>query len=345
MSENRSEISNLGEFGLINRISKKFNLQNITSIKGIGDDAAVIDAGEDFVLVSTDVLAESIHFDLAYIPLQHLGYKAVSVNVSDIAAMNGKAEQIVVSLALSNRFSIEAVDTLYEGIRSACEHYKVDLVGGDTTSSRSGLMISITVIGRVKKDNVVYRDGAKANDIICVTGDLGAAFMGLQILEREKEVYQADPNMQPVLEKYEYLVGRQLKSIARTDIIFELEELGVKPTSMIDISDGLASELFHIAKNSGVGVRIYEDKIPVDELTFNTAALEFKIDPITTALNGGEDYELLFTISQADFEKVKNHADIHMIGYVHEKKDELTMVTKGGNVVPLQAQGWNHFES
>lgn len=343
MNENRSEISNLGEFGLIERISKKFSLQNPTSIKGIGDDAAVIDAGDDYVLVSTDVLAESIHFDLAYVPLQHVGFKAVSVNVSDIAAMNGKAEQIVVSLALSNRFSVEAVDALYEGIRSACEHYKIDLVGGDTTSSRSGLMISISVIGRVKKDKVVYRDGAKPNDIICVTGDLGAAFMGLQILEREKEVYQADPNMQPVLEKYEYLVSRQLKSIARTDIIFELEELGVKPTSMIDISDGLASELFHIAKNSGVGVRVYEDKIPLDELTFNTAALEFKIDPITTALNGGEDYELLFTISQTDFEKIKNHADIHMIGYVHEKKNELTMITKGGNVVPLQAQGWNHF--
>jgi thiamine-monophosphate kinase len=344
MSENRSEIGNLGEFGLIDRISKKFNLQNATSVKGIGDDAAVIDAGEDYLLVSTDVLAENIHFDLAYSPLQHLGYKAVSVNVSDIAAMNGKAEQIVVSLALSNRFSIEAIDALYEGIRSACEHYNVDLVGGDTTSSRSGLMISITVLGRVKKENVVYRDGAKPNDIICVTGDLGAAFLGLQILEREKEVYQADPNMQPVLEKYEYLVGRQLKSIARTDIIFELEELGVKPTSMIDISDGLASELFHICKSSGVGIRIYEDKIPVDELTFNTAALEFKIDPITAALNGGEDYELLFTISQQDFEKIKNHADIHMIGYVHEKKNELTMITKGGNVVPLQAQGWNHFQ-
>lgn len=344
MSENRSEISNLGEFGLIDRISKKFNLQNASSVKGIGDDAAVIDAGENYLLVSTDVLAENIHFDLAYIPLQHLGYKAVSVNVSDIAAMNGRAEQIVVSLALSNRFSIEAVDALYEGIRSACEHYKVDLVGGDTTSSRSGLMISITVLGRVKKDKVVYRDGAKPNDIICVTGDLGAAFMGLQILEREKEVYKADPNMQPALDKYEYLVSRQLKSMARTDIIFELEELGVKPTSMIDISDGLASELFHISKSSGVGVRIYEDKIPVDEQTFNTAALEFKIDPITAALNGGEDYELLFTISQADFEKVKNHADIHMIGYTHDKKD-LTMITKQGNVVPLQAQGWNHFQS
>src|SRR5690606_5778017 len=218
-------------------------------------------AGDDYVLVSTDVLAENIHFDLAYIPLSHLGFKAVSANVSDIAVMNGKAEQIVVSLALSNRFSIEAVDALYEGIRSACEHYKVDLVGGDTTSSRSGLMISITVIGRVKRDKIVYREGAKPNDIICVTGDLGAAFMGLQILEREKEVYQANPDMQPALEKYKYLVGRQLKSLARADIIFELEELGVKPTSMIDISDGLASELFHIAKKSGVGIRIYEDKI------------------------------------------------------------------------------------
>lgn len=342
MSENRSEISNLGEFGLIDRISRKFSLQNASSVKGIGDDAAVIDAGDDYLLVSADMLAENIHFDLAYIPLQHLGYKAVSVNVSDIAAMNGKAEQIVVSLALSNRFSVEAVDALYDGIRSACEHYNIDLVGGDTTSSRSGLMISVTVLGRVRKDKVVYRNGAKPNDIICVTGDLGAAFMGLQILEREKEVFQADPNMQPSIQKYEYLVGRQLKSIARTDIIFELEELGVKPTSMIDISDGLASELFHISKNSGVGVRIYEDKIPIDEQTFNTAALEFKIDPITAALNGGEDYELLFTIGQADFEKVKNHADIHMIGYVHDKKD-LTMITKQGNVVPLQAQGWSHF--
>src|SRR5688572_8066848 len=345
MSENRSEISQLGEFGLIDRISKKFTIQNPGSILGIGDDAAVLDSGDDYTLVSTDLLAENVHFDLAYTPIQHLGYKAVSVNVSDIAAMNGKAEQIVVSLALSNRFSIEAIDALYEGIRAACDHYKVDLVGGDTTSSRSGLIISITVIGKVKKDKITYRSGAKPNDIICVTGDLGAAFMGLQILEREKEVFKADPTMQPSLDKYEYLVGRQLKSIARTDIIFELEELGVKPTSMIDISDGLASELFHIGKNSNVGVRIYEDKIPVDELTYNTAALEFKIDPITCALNGGEDYELLFTINKDDMEKVKNHADIHMIGYVHEKANEHTMVTKQGNLVALQAQGWDHLKA
>lgn len=344
MGENRSEINQLGEFGLIERIQQKFNLQNPSSVKGIGDDAAVLDAGESYRLVSTDLLAEHVHFDLAYTPLQHLGYKAVSVNVSDIAAMNGKAEQIVVSIALSNRFSIEAVDALYEGIHAACQHYNVDLVGGDTTSSRSGLIISITVIGSVKKDKIAYRSGARPGDIICVTGDLGAAFAGLQILEREKEVYLTDPNMQPVLEKYEYLVGRQLKPIARTDIVFELEELGVTPTSMIDISDGLASELFHIGKHSGVGVRIYEDKIPVDELTFNTAALEFKIDPITCALNGGEDYELLFTISQQDFEKIKHHADIHMIGYIHEKKNEHTMITKQGNVVALQAQGWDHFK-
>jgi thiamine-monophosphate kinase len=345
MSENRSEISQLGEFGLIDRISKKFSIQNPGSIKGIGDDAAVLDSGDEFTLISTDLLAENVHFDLAYTPIQHLGYKAVSVNVSDIAAMNGRAEQIVVSLALSNRFSIEAVDALYEGIRAACDHYKVDLVGGDTTSSRSGLIISITVIGKVKKNKIAYRSGAKPNDIICVTGDLGAAFMGLQVLEREKEVFQTDPGMQPSLEKYEYLVGRQLRSMARTDIVFELEELGVKPTSMIDVSDGLASELFHIGKNSNVGVRIYEDKIPVDELTYNTAALEFKIDPVTCALNGGEDYELLFTISQEDFEKVKNHSDIHMIGYVHDKPNEHSMITKQGNVVALKAQGWDHFNA
>jgi thiamine-monophosphate kinase len=343
MSENRSEISQLGEFGLIDRISKKFNIQNPGSITGIGDDAAVLESGDDYTLVSTDLLTEGVHFDLSYTPIQHLGYKAVSVNVSDIAAMNGRAEQIVVGLALSNRFSVEAVDALYEGIRAACDHYKVDLVGGDTTSSRSGLVISITVIGKVKKDKIAYRSGAKPNDIICVTGDLGAAFTGLQILEREKEVFKADPTMQPSLDKYEYLVGRQLKPIARTDIVFELDELGVKPTSMIDVSDGLASELFHIGKNSNVGVRIYEDKIPVDELTYNTAALEFKIDPVTCALNGGEDYELLFTISQQDFEKIKNHADIHMIGYVHDKPREHTMITKQGNVVALQAQGWDHF--
>lgn len=342
MSEKRLEISQLGEFGLIDRINRQFGLKNSSSLKGIGDDAAVIDTGEDCMLISTDMLVEGIHFDLAYMPVQHLGYKAVAVNVSDIAAMNGKAEQITVSLALSNRFSVDAVDALYLGIKSACENYKVDLVGGDTTSSRSGLVISITVMGRASKEKVAYRSGAKVNNIICVSGDLGAAFMGLQILEREKQVFLTNPEMQPDLEKYEYLVGRQLKPEARTDIIFDLEEAGVKPTSMIDISDGLASELFHICNQSKTGVRIYEDKVPVDHLTYETA-IEFKLDPITCALNGGEDYELLFTISQADQEKIKNHPDIHMIGYVHDRINQNVMITKQGNTVPLRAQGWDHF--
>jgi thiamine-monophosphate kinase len=344
MSEIRSEISQLGEFGLIDRISAKIALSQKSTLKGIGDDAAVIDAGDECILLSTDMLVEGIHFDLAYIPLSHLGYKAVAVNVSDIAAMNAKAEQITVSLALSSRFSVEAVDALYEGIRAACSSYGVDLVGGDTTSSRSGLVISITVVGRAKKEQVVYRSGAKPNDILCVSGDLGAAFVGLQVLEREKEVYNSNPDMQPNLERYEYLVGRQLKPEARTNIIFDLQEAGVVPTSMIDISDGLASELLHIAKNSNLGVRIFEDKLPIDQLTYETA-VEFNLDPVTCALNGGEDYELLFTIPQADHEKIKNHPDIHLIGYVHDKRGENLMITKQGNVVPIQAQGWNHFKA
>jgi thiamine-monophosphate kinase len=342
MSDKRSEISQLGEFGLIDHISEKFSPKNTNSVKGIGDDAAVISAGDDCLLISTDMMVEGIHFDLAYTPIQHLGYKAVAVNVSDIAAMNGVAEQITVSIGLSNRFSIEAVDALYAGIKSACENYNVDLVGGDTTSSVSGLLISITALGRAKKENITYRSGAKVNDIICVTGDLGAAFMGLQVLEREKQVYISDPNMQPNIEKYEYLVGRQLRPEARTDIVFDLREAGVQPSSMIDISDGLASELFHIAKNSGVGIRIYDDKIPIDNVAFETA-VEFNLDPLTCALNGGEDYELLFTISKDDHEKIKNHPDIHIIGYVHDRKDQNVLVTKEGSIIPLKAQGWDHF--
>lgn len=343
MSEKRIEISQLGEFGLIDRINRQFTLKNPSSLKGIGDDAAVIQtSGEECMLVSTDMLVEGIHFDLSYVPIQHLGYKAVAVNVSDIAAMNGKAEQITVSIALSNRFSVEAVDALYQGIKTACENYNVDLVGGDTTSSAAGLVISITVLGRAPKSKIVYRTGAGVNDIICVTGDLGAAFMGLQVLEREKQVFMADPAMQPSLEKYEYMVGRQLKPEARTDIVFDLEEAGVKPTSMIDVSDGLVSELFHLSRNSEVGIRIYEDKVPIDHMTFETA-VEFKLDPITCALNGGEDYELLFTIRQEDQEKINKHPDIHMIGYVHDRKNERVMITKQGNTVPLRAQGWDHF--
>ncbi len=344
MSDKRQEINQLGEFGLINRIRQKFaTSHHVHTVVGIGDDAAVIDAGEDFLLVSTDMLVEGIHFDLAYMPIHHLGYKAVAVNVSDMAAMNGKGEQITVSLALSNRFSVEAIDALYEGIQAACTNYKVDLVGGDTTSSSSGLIISITAMGRVAKNKVVYRSGAKENDIICVTGDLGGAFMGLQVLEREKQVFLSNPDMQPGLEKYDYIVGRQLKPEARTEIIFDLEEFGVIPTSMIDISDGLASELFHISQESKVGVRVYEDKIPIDQLTFETA-VEFNLDPITCALNGGEDYELLFTIRKEDQDKIKNHPDIHMIGYIHPRPDQNVMITKQGNMVPLRAQGWDHFK-
>lgn len=343
MSETRSEISQLGEFGLIDRIREKFSLRNSSSLTGIGDDAAVIDGGVDAILVSTDMLVEGIHFDLSYTPIHHLGYKAVAVNVSDIAAMNGKAEQITVSIALSNRFSVEAVDALYAGIKAACENYKVDLVGGDTTASSAGLVISITVIGRAPKHKISYRSGAKPNDIICVTGDLGAAFAGLQVLAREKEVFLTNPDMQPNLEKYEYPVGRQLKPEARTDIVFDLEETGVIPTAMIDVSDGLASDVLHIAKNSGVGVRLYDDKIPIDHVTYETA-IEFKLDPITCALNGGEDYELLFTITKADQEKIKNHPDIHFIGYAHERREENVLITKQGNVVPLRAQGWDHFK-
>lgn len=343
MTEKRLEISQLGEFGLIDRISKPFKLSNKSSLIGIGDDAAVIDAGEESILLSTDMLTEGVHFDLSYTPLQHLGYKAVVVNVSDIAAMNGRPEQIVISLGLSNRFSVEAVDTFYEGVKAACINYKVDLVGGDTTSSASGLVISVAALGRVKKEKVAYRSGAKVNDIICVTGDLGAAYMGLQILERDKQEFLSNPDMKPQLEKFEYMVGRQLKPEARTDIIYELAELGILPTSMIDISDGLASELLHISKNSLVGTKIFEDKIPIDTKVYETAAIELNIDPVTCALNGGEDYELLFTINQSDFEKIKNHQDIHFIGHVHDNEKQNLLITKQGTPIPLKAQGWNHF--
>lgn len=342
MGEKRHEINQLGEFGLIDRIRKKFSLENAHSVFGIGDDAAVLDAGEDLILLSTDMLVEGIHFDLTYTPIHHLGYKAVAANVSDIAAMNGKAEQITVNIALSNRFSLEAIDALYDGIKAACTNYKIDLIGGDTTSSTSGLIISITAVGRVARGKVAYRNGAKENDILCVTGDLGGAFMGLQVLEREKQVFLANPDMQPGIEKYDYIVGRQLKPEARTEIIYDLEEFGVIPTSMIDISDGLASELLHIGRESKVGIRIYEDKVPVDQLTFETA-VEFNLDPITCALNGGEDYELLFTIDKADQDKIKNHPDIHMIGYIHPRADQHVMVTKQENIVALRAQGWDHL--
>ena len=338
----RSEISSIGEFGLIDRIKRDFIPKNPSSLLGIGDDTAVIESGTGAILLSKDLFIEGIHFDLAYMPLQHLGYKVIAANVSDIAAMNGKPTQVVIGIALSNRFSIEAVESIYAGVKSACENYNVDLVGGDTTSSPYGLVISVSIIGTSPKEKIAYRSGAREHDIICVTGDLGAAYLGLQVLTREKEVFKADPQMQPQLEKYEYLVGRQLRPEARMDIIYELEEAGIVPTSMIDVSDGLASELLHLSKSSGVGMKIFEDKVPIDTLTFETA-MEFNIDPITCALNGGEDYELLFTIKQSDLEKIKNHPDIHFIGHVHSNPTQNLMITKQGSGVTLRAQGWNHF--
>ncbi len=340
--ESRSEISGLGEFGLIDRVAKKFKHQVASTVLGIGDDAAVIDGGDEYLLWSTDMLMEGPHFNLQYVPLKHLGYKAVAVNVSDIAAMNGRPEQITIGLGLSNRFSVEAIDELYEGIKAACQAFKLDLVGGDTTSSPSGLVISIGILGRAAKNKVALRSGAKPNDIICVTGDLGAAYVGLQVLEREKEVFLANPNMQPDLERYEYLVGRQLKPEARMDIIYDLAENGVVPTSMIDVSDGLASELLHLSRQSGVGIKIFEEKIPIDTQAYETA-VEMNLDPITCALNGGEDYELLFTIQPSDYEKLKNHPDIHFIGHIHSEPNQNMMISKHGTVVGLSAQGWTHF--
>ncbi len=340
--EERTELEKLGEFGLIEHLTKGFSLTNNSTALGIGDDAALIDAGDHYQVVSTDVLVEGIHFDMSYFPLKHLGYKAVAVNVSDIAAMNATPEQVLISLAISNRFSVQALETFYAGVQQACADFKLDLVGGDTSSSAGGLFISVTAIGKVAKDKVSKRGGAKGKDILCATGDLGAAYMGLQVLAREKQVFMANPNMQPQLDKYEYLVGRQLKPTARMDIIYELDELGVVPTSMIDISDGLASELLHLSKQSGLGLRIFEDKLPIDNQTYETA-VEFGLDPITCVLNGGEDYELLFTITQNDFEKLEKHRDIHFIGYMDETDKEAGLVTKNESWIPLKAQGWNHF--
>ncbi|MFY0651958.1 MAG: thiamine-phosphate kinase [Cyclobacteriaceae bacterium] len=340
--ESRTEIGEIGEFGLIDRIRTKFKASNASTIHGIGDDAAVFESSSHLSLLSSDMLVEGVHFDLSYMPLQHLGYKAVAVNVSDIAAMNGIPQQITVNLGLSNRFSVEAVETLYEGIKYACEDFGVDLVGGDTTASHSGLVISVSVTGTVTKDKIVYRNSAEVNDILCVTGDLGSAFMGLQILEREKEVFKTNPEMQPELDKYEYLVRRQLKPKARMDIIHELAELKIIPTSMIDVSDGLVSEAFHICQQCDLGVAIFEDKLPIDQETYNAAG-EFQMDPTTCALNGGEDYELLFTIGQDLHDDLKNHPDITMIGYMNEADKGRNLVTKKENVVALQAQGWKHF--
>lgn len=338
-----TELKKIGEFGLIDLIKAQTQIVNPSTLKGIGDDAAVISYEPMMqTLVSTDMLLEKVHFDLSYVPLKHLGYKAVAVNVSDIAAMNGIPQQITVSLAVSNRFSVEAIDELYAGIRAACVAYQVDLVGGDTTTSVSGLVISITVLGKAQADKIVYRNTAKDKDIICVSGDLGGAYLGLTLLEREKREFLENPTMQPQIDKFEYVIRRQLKPEARMDIVHELAELGVVPTSMIDISDGLASELLHLCKQSGLGAVLYEDKLPIDKETYSVAIEEFKIDPTICALNGGEDYELLFTIKQSDFEKIKNHEDISTIGYMQADK-AVQLVSRNNQVTPLAAQGWKHF--
>lgn len=336
-------ISELGEFALIDHLTKDVSIKNKSSIKGIGDDAAVIDMGEKYQLVSMDLLVEGVHFDLAYTPLKHLGYKAVAVNVSDICAMNGKAKQITLGLALSNRFSIEALEELYEGINLACEKYNVDLIGGDTTSSTSGLMISVTAIGVVNKDKITYRKGAKINDLVVCTGDLGAAYLGLQLLKREKNMFVDNPTIQPDLTGNDYVLGRQLKPEAGIKYTKILEELAIIPSSMIDISDGLSSEVLHLAKASAVGITIHEDKIPVDYTAMNLAA-EFNMNPIFCALSGGEDYELLFTINQEHYDKLKKDPDFTIIGYVTDKSEGNNFIANDGTVHPLTAQGWDALQ-
>ena len=340
MAESRTEISNLGEFGLIKRLNEGLKNNLPESIKGVGDDSAVIDLGTEFGLLSTDILLEGVHFDLSFFPLKHLGYKAIAINVSDIAAMNGVPRQVTVGIALSNRFSVEAVEELYEGMKAACKDFNVDLVGGDTSSSLSGLFISVSVFGRVAKDRITYRNTAKASDLLCVSGDLGGAYIGLQLLVREKQVFLADPNMQPQLDGKEYVIQRQLRPEARMDVVYELAAANCIPTSMIDVSDGLASDLLHLCSQSGVGALVFEDKLPIDEQTY-MGAVELNIGPITAALNGGEDYELLFTIPQSDYDKIKNNPKISVIGYMTDKKDEVLLHTKGDNRVQITAQGWN----
>ncbi len=343
-NQERTSLAELGEFGLINHITKHFNIYNSSTIKGVGDDAAVLDSTEKQTLVSTDLLIEGVHFDLSYMPLKHLGYKAVMVNLSDIYAMNGKAEQITVSIAVSNRFPLEAIEELYAGIQLACDTYKVDLIGGDTTSSTKGILISITAVGTVSKEDIVYRSEAKETDLIVVSGDLGAAYLGLQVLEREKQVFQVNPKSQPDLDAYTYLIERQLKPEARKDISGILKELKVTPTAMIDISDGLSSEIMHICSQSKKGCKIYEEKLPLDPQVISTCE-EFNIDSTMVALSGGEDYELLFTISIDDFDKIKGNPNFSIIGHITEKNQGMNLVTRANQELELKAQGWNALKN
>ncbi len=339
-NETRTSLSELGEFGLIKHLTQSFDIQQKSTIKGVGDDAAVLAIKDKNILVTTDLLVEGVHFDLSYMPLKHLGYKAVVVNVSDIYAMNGIATQITVSIAVSNRFPLEAVEELYAGIHLACKTYGVDLVGGDTTSSTKGLLISITAIGEAKNEDIIYRNTAKPNDLLVVTGDLGAAYLGLQVLEREKRVFEVDPNSQPDLTNYAYLIEKQLKPEARKDIVELFAALDVKPTAMIDISDGLSSEILHICTQSKVGCDLYEEKIPLDPQVIATCE-EFDLNSTTIALSGGEDYELLFTISQNDFPKIKGNPHLTVIGHMTDESNGVNLVTRAGQQIKLTAQGWN----
>lgn len=339
----RTNLDQLGEFGLIDHLTKNIKLQHAATLKGVGDDAAVLDPADKKVLISTDLLLEGIHFDLAYTPLKHLGYKAIQVNLSDICAMNAIPTQVTVSLGMSSKYTLEAIEELYEGIYLACDKYKIDIVGGDTTSSKQGLVISVTVLGYANEEDVVYRNTAEEGDLLCVSGDLGGAYTGLQLLEREKLIYLENPKIQPDLEGKDYIIERQLKPEARQDIVQLLKDLKVKPTAMIDVSDGLASEILHICKQSNKGCQLYEEKIPIDPMTYETAR-EFNLDPTVCALSGGEDYELLFTIKQADYDKIKHDVDVSIIGYITEAAAGCNLISKSGQVHELKAQGWNAFK-
>ena len=338
----RTPLEQLGEFGLISHLTKDFELNQTSTIKGIGDDAAVLDLTDQKTVISTDLLIEGVHFDLSYMPLKHLGYKSVVVNLSDIYAMNAMATQITVSIAVSNRFPLEALEEFYAGVALACKMYNVDLIGGDTTSSTKGMLISITAIGQVSDDKLVMRSGSKENDLLVVTGDLGGAYLGLQVLEREKEVFKVDPNNQPDLEPYSYIIERQLKPEARKDIVELLEKLEVHPTSMIDISDGLSSEILHLCSQGDVGCNLYEDKIPLDPTVIATSE-EFKMDSTMIALSGGEDYELLFTIDQKEFPKIKGNPNLTVLGHITHKNEGAHLISRNGSKIPLSAQGWNSF--
>ncbi|WP_394747885.1 thiamine-phosphate kinase [Spongiimicrobium salis] len=339
----KTSLEELGEFGLIDHLTKNFSIQHSSTVKGIGDDAAILDFKDKKTVVTTDLLVEGVHFDLSYMPLKHLGYKAVIVNLSDIYAMNAKATQVTISIAASNRFPLEALEELYRGIALAAEIYKVDVVGGDTTSSNTGLLISITAIGEIDTQDIVYRNGAKPNDLLVVSGDLGGAYMGLQVLEREKEVFKVNPNNQPDLEPYTYIVERQLKPEARKDVAPLLKALEIHPSSMIDISDGLSSEILHLCKQSDVGCNLYEDKIPLDPTVISSCE-EFQLNSTVVALSGGEDYELLFTIDQQDFPKIKGNPNFTVIGHMTPKNEGVHMISRGNTKIPITAQGWNSFE-